>query len=128
MIATLAFCLRVVAVVQFIASGVLLLIGLLTVLGTWPLGGSPGAPLYTAGERLARGGGYLVEAVLVVVFGLLMFGAAGSFRKIVDTQGRDITHLMFALKKLKNVYLIQVVVIGAVLLLVLALGMIAAAV
>jgi hypothetical protein len=51
--------------------------------------------------------GHLIAGVVFILFGVWTRGAAGSFRKIVDTEGRDITHLMRALGELRQMYTLQ---------------------
>lgn len=62
-------------------------------------------------------------ALLSVAMGVLQYGAAGHFRRIVSTQGSDLENLMIALGELTNVYEIQRwlwLVLGATALLALA--------
>jgi hypothetical protein len=54
----------------------------------------------------------IAEGVLLAVAGSWLIPAATSLRAIVDTEGSDITNLMFALKKLRNVYWMQAVLWG----------------
>jgi hypothetical protein len=54
----------------------------------------------------------IVEGVLLAVAGSWLIPAASSLRAIVDTEGSDITNLMYALKKLRNVYWLQAVLWG----------------
>jgi hypothetical protein len=121
-IGTLAFLLRVLAVAALLSAAVLLVLGLLSATGAWPRGNRVDGTLAPVGERLARGAAYLLEGGVAAFLGMLLFQAGGSFRKIVDTQGRDVSHLMAALGKLKQVYAIQVLVmvLGLLLLLMLA--------
>ena len=64
-----------------------------------------------------------VLAILLVVIGLLHYGAARHFKRIVTTQGRDVDNLMIALAELTTVYEIQRwlwIVLGATVLIALA--------
>jgi hypothetical protein len=64
-----------------------------------------------------------VLALLLVAMGVLQYRAAGHFRRIVTTQGKDVESLMIALGELTSVYEIQRwlwLVLGAVVLLALA--------
>ena len=64
-----------------------------------------------------------VLALLLVALGVLQYGAAGHFRRIVTTQGNDVENLMIALGELTSVYEIQRwlwMVLGAIVLLALA--------
>jgi hypothetical protein len=66
----------------------------------------------------------LLFAVVYALTGYWTFGASKSFRKIVDTRRKDITHLMAAIEKLFNVYNLQfwaIIIAGVVM--VLAIGM-----
>jgi hypothetical protein len=104
---SLGFYLWVLAVVLWCAAA-------LTVAGgMWLVAAGGGA----TGNRLWQALLAVMEAALAVTVGVLYYRASGSFRQIVDTQGSDITHLMDALEKLKNVYAIFVVLIGIALLL-----------
>lgn len=51
----------------------------------------------------------LIQAALALVIGGFTLQAAGAFRRIVDTRGDDIFHLMNALGALRTLYLIQVI-------------------
>ena len=46
----------------------------------------------------------IVPAVLAIIFGGLVLYAADAFRKIVRTQGRDVSHLMDALIRLHFIF------------------------
>ena len=64
-----------------------------------------------------------VLALLLVAMGVLQYGAAGHFRRIVTTQGHDVENLMIALGELTSAYEIQRwlwLVLGAIVLLALA--------
>ena len=64
-----------------------------------------------------------VLALLLIAMGVLQYGAAGHFRRIVTTQGNDVENLMIALGELTSVYEIQRwlwIVLGAIVLLALA--------
>ena len=65
-----------------------------------------------------------VLAVLIVVIGLYLVGAARHFTRIAATEGSDIDNLMVALDELKNVYAVQRwIFVAAVLAVSLALMM-----
>jgi hypothetical protein len=55
----------------------------------------------------ARGWSQIISAALVLPFGLWTLRAAGSFREITSTSGRDIAHLMTALANLQKMYALQ---------------------
>lgn len=58
---------------------------------------------------VARSGWSLfVQGAVSLVLGVLAIGIAGRFRRIVDSRGRDIGHLMDALGGLRVMYAIQV--------------------
>lgn len=48
----------------------------------------------------------LIAAVVYLLIGIFTVSAATSFRKVVQTQGSDISHLMEALRSLRKVYAI----------------------
>ncbi len=48
--------------------------------------------------------GFLFLAMLFMVFGVWTHHAGGDFRKVVDSQGRDVAHLMGALTSLLKCY------------------------
>ncbi len=50
----------------------------------------------------------LIQATLMVAMGWLTMSAGGSFRQVSETSGRDISHLMEALTRLRTIYLFQV--------------------
>jgi hypothetical protein len=54
----------------------------------------------------------VAEGVLLAVAGSWLIPAASSLRAIVDTRGSDISLLMAALKKLRNVYWLQAALWG----------------
>lgn len=64
----------------------------------------------------------------LIVTGALLIAASVSFKRIVDTQGRDISHLMDALGRLSTSILVQLIsfIVLAVVLLLLILLLIAA--
>ncbi|MFO0658850.1 MAG: hypothetical protein U0165_03305 [Polyangiaceae bacterium] len=63
------------------------------------------------------GGAEMVNGAFYLTTGLLTLSAATAFRKIVDTQGHDISLLMDAILSLKKIYEIQRIVIFVVLVL-----------
>ena len=72
------------------------------------------------GLAVTRGNaGALVSGFIYFFIGIWTIGAAGSFRKIVDTQGRDITNLMAAITSLRSLYHLQrvLIIIGLVVIL-----------
>jgi hypothetical protein len=78
------------------------------------------------------GGGYGpaiglgAAALLCLCIGFWTGGAAGSFRKIVDTKNEDIWHLMNALGSLHNMYgLLRTIILGSLVLAVVALALVA---
>jgi hypothetical protein len=54
--------------------------------------------------------GQLPGGIVSIVIGLVFIGVAGSLKAVVVTEGNDIDHMMAALQKLGNAFLIQVVV------------------
>ena len=56
---------------------------------------------------LTKQGFPFFSGVLYAIVGLWTQRSAGSFRKVVDTQGKDITHLMFALEDLRKLFTLQ---------------------
>ena len=66
----------------------------------------------------ARGGvGIAIQGIVSAVLGVLVISIAGHFRRIVDSRGRDIGHLMEALAQLRLMYAIQVwIVVVAIVL------------
>jgi hypothetical protein len=52
---------------------------------------------------------YLVIAAIYIIIGIWTIGAANAFKKIVDTEASDISHLMNALNELKKLYTLQYV-------------------
>ena len=51
----------------------------------------------------------IVEGVLMALAGSWLLPAAGALHAVADTEGNDVTNLMYALKKLTNVYWLQAV-------------------
>ncbi len=51
----------------------------------------------------------LIEGSLFVLVGSWLLPAASALSAVVDTEGSDITNLMFALKKLRNVFMLQAI-------------------
>ena len=82
-----------------------------------------GALLLVAGNVFLAKGDFsvFVQAVLALIIGGLTVHAAGAFRRIVDSRGNDIGHLMTALGALRMLYRLQVflicIALGLVLLL-----------
>ena len=61
---------------------------------------------------LARGGvSALIQGIWALVIGGLTVQAAAAFRRIVDSQGDDIGHLMTALGALRNLYRLSVILL-----------------
>ena len=64
-----------------------------------------------------------VNFLIYLLVGVWTRQAAGSFRKIVDTQGNDISHLMSALSALNRMYtLINTLIVLGLLLFLVAVG------
>jgi hypothetical protein len=61
--------------------------------------------------------GGLIAGLVEIFLGVWTRGAADSFQKIVDTQGRDITHLMHALGDLLRMYRLQYILLVIALVL-----------
>ncbi|MCH7716925.1 MAG: hypothetical protein IH876_12405 [Gemmatimonadetes bacterium] len=57
--------------------------------------------------------GPLPAGIVSIVIGLVFVGVAGSLKAVVVTEGNDIDHMMAALKKLGNAFLIQVIAMVA---------------
>lgn len=49
----------------------------------------------------------LGQGVCMILIGVWLYGAGNNFKDVAITEGNDITHVMFAIKKLKNVYTLQ---------------------
>ncbi|HEV7558063.1 MAG TPA: hypothetical protein VGO00_21495 [Kofleriaceae bacterium] len=60
----------------------------------------------------------LGQGVCMLLIGVWLYGAGNHFKDIVITEGNDITNLMFAIKKLKNVYTLQAWLLGLAIALV----------
>lgn len=106
-IAKLASRMRLAGVIQIVFGSLQLLgnCGLSTGEGSLKLSSSA-SPVYLA----------------LVVAGAILIAAAASFRRIVDTEGKDITHLMEALSRLSTSILVQLITYAVLgLLLVLAI-------
>jgi hypothetical protein len=70
--------------------------------------------LQVAGGILSRNGwSLLVQAAVSLVLGALLMTIATRFRRIVDSRGRDIGHLMEALTGLRLMYALQVWTVAA---------------
>ncbi len=52
----------------------------------------------------------LPAGIVSIVIGMVFIGVAGSLKAVVVTEGNDIDHMMAALQKLGNAFLIQVIV------------------
>ncbi len=50
-----------------------------------------------------------LPGIVSIVIGTVFIGVAGSLKAVVVTEGNDIDHMMAALQKLGNAFLIQVV-------------------
>ena len=65
-------------------------------------------------------------ALLCLSVGFWTGGAASSFRKIAETKNEDVWHLMNAVGSLRSMYgLMRTIIFGALVLVVVALGMLA---
>lgn len=65
----------------------------------------------------------LILGLVYALIGVWTFDAARSFRKIVDTQGSDISHLIDALKDMRRIYTLQFwVILVASILILIAIG------
>jgi len=49
----------------------------------------------------------VITGVIYIILGVYTRRAAEGFRKVVSTKGRDITHLMSALRSLRSLYQVQ---------------------
>lgn len=54
----------------------------------------------------------LVEGIGTIVVGVFFIRTAGSLKSVVTTEGNDIKHMMDAMKSLRTVFLIEMVVLG----------------
>ncbi len=62
---------------------------------------------------VARGGlAALFQGAILLVFAVFTYKAADAFRRIVDSTGEDITHLMRALCSLRSLYRLQVTILA----------------
>ncbi len=52
----------------------------------------------------------LPAGIVSIVIGMVFIGVAGSLKPVVVTEGNDIDHMMAAVQKLGNAFLIQVIV------------------
>jgi len=50
-------------------------------------------------------------AAIYIIIGIRTIGASNSFKKIVETEASDISHLMNALNELKKLYTLQYVLV-----------------
>jgi hypothetical protein len=64
-----------------------------------------------------------LQAVFVIILGVLQYQASAAFRSVAKTQGNDIHHLMNALTILKNVYKVQVIVVIAAFVMAIVLAL-----
>ncbi len=53
-----------------------------------------------------------VQGAIVVIFAVYTYKAAYAFRRIVDSAGQDIAHLMAAICSLRNLYRLQVIILA----------------
>jgi len=67
----------------------------------------------------------LGQGVCMILIGAWLYSAGNNFKDIVNTEGNDITNLMFAIKKLKNVFTLQAWLLGIAIALV-VIGVVAA--
>jgi hypothetical protein len=81
-----------------------------------------GALACVVGLFSIRSGGFaaLVQGALILAVGLLTRSAGTEFRGIVATQGNDIDHLMSALRSLLKIYQIQIALLVAAFVVILA--------
>lgn len=105
-IKSLASAMRWVGAVMLVMGALQCLIGLVTV---------------------ARGGlAALFQGAILIVFAVFTYRAAVAFRQIVGSTGQDITYLMTALCSLRNLYRLQVIILGvAALALIVSFGVLA---
>jgi hypothetical protein len=64
--------------------------------------------------------GYLVGGILYLAMGTWTTSGAAAFRRIVDTQGSDVSHLMEATTNLRKLYTLQfwVILIALIIMLI----------
>ncbi len=60
---------------------------------------------------------YFLQTVLLVIIGVWVNNASSSFKRIVDTTGQDIQHLMMAFDSLRKLYRLQFMLLTGILLL-----------
>ena len=53
----------------------------------------------------------IINAVVQLVIGLMLFQAGRAFKRVVVTEGNDLIHLMEALGKLSSAFTIRIVVV-----------------
>ncbi len=64
----------------------------------------------------------LLQGIICIIFAVFTYRAADAFRRIVDSVGEDVTHLMVALNSLRSLYRLQVIILAvAATILILAL-------
>lgn len=81
-----------------------------------------GTPVAAYGPAVGLG----AAALLFLCVGFWTGGAASSFRKIAETKNEDVWHLMNAVGALRSMYgLMRTIIFGALVLVVVALGMLA---
>lgn len=95
LISSLAWYMRVLGVVLIVLGGFQLTFGLLA--------------------NRSGNAGPLIQGLLGLIMGGLTAGVASNFRRVVESRGQDISHLMDALSGLKLIYAIQVWVFGIAL-------------
>ena len=102
MISSVASSMRIVGLVLVLLGGFQLLVALVEIMGRAAAGFTAAGP----------------EGILVLVMGGFTMQAGTAFRKIVSSRGNDIGHLMQALRALRSLYRLQLVIftIAAILL------------
>jgi NADH:ubiquinone oxidoreductase subunit 6 (subunit J) len=80
--------------------------GIIKECSTWLIVVAVGMFIDAAGKMMGAQRS-IVGAIITIVVGVLMVMSATSFKKVVDTQGNDVAHLMEALDKFGNVMLVR---------------------
>ena len=105
-IKSLASCMRWVGAVMLVIGALQCIVGVVTI-------AKQGLPS-------------LLQGLILIVFAVFTYKAADAFRRIVDSSGQDIAHLMVALSSLRSLYRLQVIILAIVgLILIISFGMLA---
>jgi hypothetical protein len=123
----LAGKMRFVGVILMVVGVLYLLLGGLVVVGaitgeSVPVAQKVDGAVTMTSQRLHVGHslGYFVGGIIYLLMGMWTGNSAAAFRRIVDTQGSDISHLMDAVTNLHKLYTLQfwLILIGLIVMLV----------